>query len=260
MRKLECPRGLSEIESLLGKQAVSGHMSCSLCQRTCYAEPGWLRIEAHDSKAAADGHYPWGLVAICPSPDCRDRRRHIVSLILDKKRIAKEEIDPAWLEYTGPTSPAPIEEQSQDALQPDELASLPDPEPSPTVHNVSWSFLPPGQYPWSRVHQHITEILETRDPHESAAVRSRLDTLASYSPDEIYIGKQGFRSYVAYIFKTKDLAVLESIKLDNATYVFDLDWQQLSQMTKAQILQSKLHRQRIIHTQSWEDRIRRLLR
>ncbi len=259
MRKLECPRGLHEIESLLGKQTVSGHMSCSLCRSPCYAEPGWLRIEAYDTKAAADGRYPWGLVAICPSPECRDQRRHLVSLILDKKRFTKEDIDPSWLEYTGPSSPDPIGEQYQNAPEPDEMAALPDPEPSPTIRHVNWTLLPPGQHPLSRVRQHVIDTLESRSPRESAPVLFRHETLASSSPDEVYIGEQGFRSYVAYIFKTKGLAVLESSMLDNATYVFDLEWHQLSQMTKGEILQGNLHRHRIIHTKSWQDRIRQLL-
>ena len=118
MRKLECPRGLHEIESLLGRQTVSGHMSCSLCQRTCYAEPGWFRIEAYDRKADADGRYPWGLVAICPAPDCRDRGRRLVSLVLETMQAAKDILDPSWLEYAGMAIQAPTGKQSKDRPQP----------------------------------------------------------------------------------------------------------------------------------------------
>ncbi len=259
MRKLECPRGLHEIESLLGKQTVSGHMSCSLCGRTCYAEPGWFRIEAHDGKAAADGRYPWGLVAICPSPDCRDQGRRLVSLVLETMPTARETLDPSWLEYFGMATQAPGGEQSKDRPQPPSLFPPAGAEPSPTIRNANWSLLPPGQYPWSQIHQRVTRILESGDPLASAPVLSRLETLASFGPDEIYIGERGFRAYVAYIFRTRGLAVLESAMLDNATYVFDLDWHRVSQMTKAEILEGNLHRDRIIHTRTWQDRIKRLL-
>ncbi len=259
MRKLECPRGLREIESLLGRQTVSGHMSCSLCQRTCYAEPGWFRIEAHDGKAAADGRYPWGLVAICPSPDCRDQGRRLVSFILETKRTAKETLDPSWLEYAGMAIQAPADKQCEPAPQPSSLDPPVDAGPSSRIINVNWSLLPPGQYPWSQVRQHVADTLESRAPEASAPVLSRHETVAAFGPDEVYIGERGFRAYVAYVFETKGLSVLESAMLDNATYVFDLDWHRLSQMTKAEILEGNLHKHRIIHTESWQKKITQLL-
>lgn len=259
VRKLECPRGLHEIESLLGRQTVSGHMCCSLCRRTCYAEPGWLRIEAHDGKAAAEGRYPRGLVAVCPSPDCRDRGRGLVSLILETMRTAGETPDPSWLEYVRTPGEAPSGERSVPAPPQPSLFPPADPVLSPAARNANWSLLPPGRYPWKQVREHVTGTLESRDPEASVPVLFRHETLASFAPDEIYIGERGFRSYVAYIFRARGLAVLESAMLDNATYIFDLDWRRVSQMTKAEILEGNLHRHRVIHTRTWQDRIDRLL-
>ncbi len=124
---------------------------------------------------------------------------------------------------------------------------------------MNWTLLPSGQYPWSRVQQHVGRMLEDKAPRSAHPIQNRLQELASFDPDEVYVGEGGFRAYVAYIFNEKGLAVLESVMLDNATYVFDRDWQQVSQMTKAQILQSNLHRDRIIHAANWNDRIRELL-
>ncbi len=234
-------------------------MSCSLCGRTCYAEPGWFRIEAHDGKAAADGRYPWGLVAICPSPDCRDRGGRLVSLVLETMQGARETLDPSWLEYASTATQAPGGEQSEPELPPANLFTPADSAPSPAIRNVNWSLLPSGRYPWSQVRQHVAETLESRDPDASAPVLSRHEILAAFGPDEVYIGERGFRAYVAYIFSIRGLAVLESAMLDNATYVFDLDWHRVSQMTKAEILEGNLHRDRFIHTRTWQDRINRLL-
>ncbi|MDE0406777.1 MAG: hypothetical protein OXN81_02870 [Alphaproteobacteria bacterium] len=259
VRKLECPRGLHEIEALLGRQTVSGHMSCSLCRRTCYAEPGWLRIEAHDGKAAAEGRHPRGLVAVCPSPDCRDRGRRLVSLILETMRTSGETPDPSWLEYVRTAGEAPGGGQSGPAPPQASLFPPADAAPPPAIRNANWSLLPPGRYPWKQVREHVTGTLETRDPEASAPVLFRHETLASFAPDEIWIGERGFRSYVAYIFRARGLAVLESAMLDNATYIFDLDWRRVSQMTKAEILEGDLHRHRIIHTPTWQVRIDRLL-
>ena len=48
-------------------------------------------------------------------------------------------------------------------------------------------------------------------------------------------------------------------KLGNATYVFDKDWEELSKLTKAQILDEGLQRDRVIHRKGWHQRIRHLL-
>lgn len=130
----------------------------------------------------------------------------------------------------------------------------------PNIRKVNWTLLPPGEYPWSRVQQHVTEILEDTAPRFANPIHRRLKTLASYNPDHVYVGHGGFRSYVAYIFNAKELAVLESVMLDNATYVFDRNWQEVSQMTKAQILQGNLHQERIVHATNWTARIDNLLR
>lgn len=130
----------------------------------------------------------------------------------------------------------------------------------PNIRKVNWALLPPGQYPWSQVRRHVTQILGNKAPRFANPIHHRLEKLASFNPDEVYVGHGGFRSYVAYIFNAKGFAVLESIMLDNATYVFDRNWQQVSQMTKAQILQDNLHLDRIIHSANWDDRIDDLLR
>ena len=125
----------------------------------------------------------------------------------------------------------------------------------PNIRKVNWTLLPPGQYPWSKVQRHISQILENKAPRSANPIYHRLEKLASFNSDEVYVGHGGFRSYVAYVFNASGLAVLESVMLDNATYIFDRNWQQVSQMTKAQILQGNLHRDRIIHNANWSRRI-----
>ena len=100
---------------------------------------------------------------------------------------------------------------------------------------------PPGQYPWSRVQHHVTQILVDRSPRSANPIHHRLERLNSFNPNEIFVGQGGFRSYIAYVFVKKNLAVLESVMLDNATYVFGQNWQQVSRLTKAQVIQGDLH-------------------
>ena len=47
--------------------------------------------------------------------------------------------------------------------------------------------------------------------------------------------------------------------VDHETYVFGEDWEQLSQMTKAEILTNELQRDRVIHREGWDGRIRDIL-
>ena len=130
----------------------------------------------------------------------------------------------------------------------------------PNIRKVNWILLPPGQYPWSCVRQHVTQVLGDTTPRHANPIYRRLEKIASFNPDEVYVGQGGFRSYVTYLFRSKALAVLESVMFDNATYVFDQNWQKVSQMTKAEIIQGDLHLDRIIHANNWIYRIDGLLR
>jgi hypothetical protein len=44
---------------------------------------------------------------------------------------------------------------------------------------------------------------------------------------------------------------LESVKVNNATYVLRNDWESISQLTKAEILNNDLHETRIVHNKNW---------
>lgn len=129
----------------------------------------------------------------------------------------------------------------------------------PNIRKVNWRLLPPGEYPWSCVRQHVAQVLEDATPRHANPIYRRLARIASFNPDEVYVGQGGFRSYVAYIFRSKALAVLESVMLDNATYVFGQNWHEVSQMTKAEIIRGDLHLDRIIHANNWAFRINDLL-
>jgi len=75
----------------------------------------------------------------------------------------------------------------------------------------------------------------------------------------VAVGQAGFHGYVVFGFPDRDLYMLESTKINNATYVFAKNWKLLSQMTKAEILNSALYTDRIIHRKNWHWRVNRLL-
>lgn len=107
--------------------------------------------------------------------------------------------------------------------------------------------------------KYVKTIVKDKHHKYSNVILNRQESLSRYEPDEIYVGNGGFRSYVAYIFKAKKLVVLESIQTDNATYIFGENWEQVSKLTKAEILKKSLQKDRLIHSKGWEIRLQTII-
>lgn len=129
----------------------------------------------------------------------------------------------------------------------------------PTIKKANWRLLPPGEYPWERLKTHIDHAVARSGDDAQTVIWDRQETLKSFAPDEIYVGQGGFNDYLAYVFRSHKVVVLESVRMDNAIYVFGLDWQGVSQLTKAQVLSNNYHQHRIIHAKGWKGRLARLL-
>lgn len=129
----------------------------------------------------------------------------------------------------------------------------------PKMKKLYWDVLPPGVYPWDRIRGKIAESLERQAPKALAAALNRFEAINSLKPDFTAVGNGGYRGYVVFGFTDNKLYVLDSQKPNNAIYVFGEDWQPLSQLTKAEILEGNLHIHRIIHTQRWFSELRRAL-
>lgn len=125
----------------------------------------------------------------------------------------------------------------------------------PSTRRVNWSMLPPGVKMASGVVDHVRPIIDRLSPTFRGPAIERLTYLADLQPDEIYLGYGGFSGYVAYIFNKVNKAILESVMPDNATYVFGRNWQEMSRLTKSEVLAGDLHLDRILHTESWLVRV-----
>lgn len=125
----------------------------------------------------------------------------------------------------------------------------------PKIRRVNWTMLPPGKYPWQAIEQHLAEVLKGRAPRTLNPILARQKKLEEKGPGEIYMGNGGFQGYLAYVFPTKRLAVLESFKMGNATYVFGMNWSTASQLSKAEVIAGNLHRDRIIHSEGWAAKV-----
>lgn len=128
------------------------------------------------------------------------------------------------------------------------------------LRRLNWEILPKGRLPWDTVRKAVEPILERSLPGNRPVIQARLETIESYRPDFHAIGRGGFSGYVVFGFDRLGLYVLESAHYGNATYVLGKDWERLSQMTKAELLDGSLHEDRVIHrAASWPIRIRQLL-
>lgn len=128
------------------------------------------------------------------------------------------------------------------------------------LQRLNWRILPPGRHPFSELQQGLKDALARVKEGNRSFVDHRLERINSFGPEFTAIGQGGFNGYVVFGFPNKGLYVLESVLYGNATYVLGEDWEQISRLTKAEILSDQLHRDRVVHLQNWFGRIRTLLK
>ncbi len=125
----------------------------------------------------------------------------------------------------------------------------------PEPKRVNWRMLPPGEYPWPHIQNHLKAVLRRSSAGVQGIILDRQKTLSDLNPDETYIGQGGFSDYVAYVFKKRGIVILESIRKDNAIYVFGKNWLAFSRLTKAEVLNNGFHIERIVHMKGWKDKL-----
>lgn len=129
----------------------------------------------------------------------------------------------------------------------------------PKLKRLQWDVLPPGEYPWEKSKAIITKVTSNLDEKDKKVIEHRMQFIARMKPDFLATGRAGFNGYFVYGFKYKNVYVLESVHLDNATYVFNSDWESLSQLTKSEIIKSNISHNRIIHNRRWRIELSRVI-
>ena len=127
------------------------------------------------------------------------------------------------------------------------------------TRRVAWRLLPPGAHPWATVSAHLHSMLKRVSPNTRRVIEDRQATIMSHSPSEQYVGLGGFEDYIAYVFRKRDVVVLESIRRDNAIYVFGQEWERFAQLSKREVLLHRHQLARIVHAGDWKERLARLL-
>lgn len=129
----------------------------------------------------------------------------------------------------------------------------------PQVRRLNWRILPAGRYPWEKAREHFTTITKSLPEGQRQLIDERLKYISAFNPDFVAIGEGGFHGYFILGFSKKPVFIFESIHLGNATYVFDKNWEQVSKLTKGEILRSSLHVARVVHRYAWRREIGQLI-
>lgn len=127
------------------------------------------------------------------------------------------------------------------------------------VKRLNWRILPPGEYPFERAKRELNQFLSQVDESVRPVVESRIRSITQYKPDFVAVGVGGFREYVVFGFQSKNIYVLESPTLGNATYVFQNNWTEVSALSKKEILEGALHVARLVHNRRWTASLRQAI-
>lgn len=126
-----------------------------------------------------------------------------------------------------------------------------------SIATVEWTILPRGERIWESFQKGESYQHTTRS--EQTLIHERFDTIQSFHPDRIFQGKAGYTGYVVFEFKYKQLFVFDSIKYGNATYIFSGEWESISKLSKKEIIQNGLAKDRLIHKKGWDTQISKYL-
>lgn len=121
----------------------------------------------------------------------------------------------------------------------------------PRLKRLQWDIMPSGECPWDKAKSIISKKIEHLEEKDKKVIEHRMKVISRREPDFLATGRAGFSGYFVYGFKYQDVYILESMELDNATYVFNSEWEAISKLTKSQIINSDLSHERIIHNKKW---------
>lgn len=130
---------------------------------------------------------------------------------------------------------------------------------STPVKRANWQILPEGPIVWERVNQFAGNIQDSSEL-VGRLQKHRFTTIIKYKPDLVYYGNGGFHGYLVFVFKRKNLVLMENMIYGNATYVFRDNWEELSKLSKAEIIKHNLQDKRFVHREAWPYQIGNLLR
>ncbi|MEQ9662736.1 MAG: hypothetical protein RLN87_09340 [Parasphingopyxis sp.] len=125
------------------------------------------------------------------------------------------------------------------------------------TQRVDWELLPPGSA--DRVLEHLASRGNVNADRLQVAAE-RLQVLDRLGHDGFILGTGKFARYFGARFGDS-LVALENLEYGNAMYVFEEDWERLTQLSRTDLIRRRdptVHR--IPHVKGWQSAIRELIR
>lgn len=125
------------------------------------------------------------------------------------------------------------------------------------IQRVDWELLPPGSA--DRVLGHLA-CQHSADAELLKVAGERIRVLDRLGHDGYIVGKGKFARYFGAKFGDR-LVALESLEYGNALYLFEEDWEQLTQLSRTELTRRRdpsVHR--VPHLPGWQSAIRKLVR
>lgn len=120
------------------------------------------------------------------------------------------------------------------------------------IESVNWEILPIGDTIWPKLNEFINSKKSNSEAELSV---QRLQYFQEQNPSRILQGIGGYLGYLIFVYDDIGISILEAIGYGNATYIFDDNWEELSKLTKKEIISGKLALDRIIHNNSWNKKV-----
>ena len=116
--------------------------------------------------------------------------------------------------------------------------------------SVMWEILPPGER--NEILNRVLSKFREPSPALKQKLEERYGLLSKLKPVAYISGTSGFQRYFGAQFKD-DLVVFENLEYGNAVYVMFENWEELSKLSRIELLKSrKTGFERIVHRTGWQ--------
>lgn len=125
------------------------------------------------------------------------------------------------------------------------------------IQQVDWELLPPGST--DRV---LAQLASSKsiDPEKLEVAKERLGVLDRLGHDGFIVGTGRFARYFGARFGDR-LVVLENLEYGNAVYMFEENWEQLTQLSRTELIKRRDPAvRRVPHLPGWQSAIRKFVR
>lgn len=139
-----------------------------------------------------------------------------------------------------------------------ELSTIKDFRHNINVAQLNWKIIPADQNLSSAVKSSYLNSIVKRG--ETVNIDRLYRIIETFKPIQCFIGKNEFDGYLVFLLERSSKVICDNPIVGNAVYILDGDWKNLSQQSKAELLDH--HRDnvaRVIHTGDWIWRIRQAI-